>query len=144
MAFDSYTDDANFPDDALTLPCAPAPPTKEDGGRCKRPLSPDVVVDVMDSGLISRAPVPVDQAEKLEMAAGAEEGAYFVELMRKRLQCVHDIQVRWVTRTCNKKKPKYVDTQAKLRDFAGWCSKRSRYNSAHPPLRWSPLRQEDM
>lgn len=73
----------------------------------------------MDSGLISRAPVPVDQAEKLEMAAGAEEGAYFVELMRKRLQCVHDIQVRWVTRTCNKKKPKYVDTQAKLRDFAG-------------------------
>jgi hypothetical protein len=86
------------------------------GGKRKRQSTDEI--EVIDSGFIMRAPVPVGQAEALENAAGVEEGTYFVELMRKRLRCIHDIQVRWVTRTCNKKKPKYVETQTRLKDFA--------------------------
>jgi hypothetical protein len=137
MDFGDSQSDAHFPDDAFDplcsgdfqmpsssslwgmLPQAPsaAPESEAPKNKRKRPESPDT--EVLDSGFINRAPVPIDQAERLETAAGVEEGTYFVELMRKRLRCIHDMQVRWVTRTCNKKKPKYVETQTRLRDFAG-------------------------
>jgi hypothetical protein len=76
----------------------------------------DVVV--LDSGIINRAPLPIDQARKTEISVGAEEGSYFVELMRKRLRCIRDMQVKWGSRACNKRNPKYVKTQARLKDFA--------------------------
>lgn len=74
--------------------------------------------EVIASGFISRAPLPIDQVQKMEVAIGANDGAYFIELMRKRLQCVRDVQVRWLTRTCNKKQPRYVEIQNRLKCFA--------------------------
>lgn len=85
--------------------------------KCKRKLN-DGEEEVLDSGFIARAPLPIDQAERLEVAAGVDEGVYFVELMRKRFKCIRDIQDKWVARACNKKKLKYVETQTGLRDFA--------------------------
>jgi hypothetical protein len=74
-------------------------------------------VTVLGAGFIVKAPLPIEQAARAEAAAGASEGEYFVELMRKRFQCMHDMQVRWIARTCNVKNPKYMETQVRLKDF---------------------------
>lgn len=135
MSFDEYQQGDDFPELGFdfpsagdfqlpsSLPLLSAPTQVPDGKeepskKRKRPETPDEDVEVLDSGFITRAPLPIDQAEKLEAAAGVDEGTYFVELMRKRLRCIRDLQGKWVTRTCNKKKPKYVETQTRLRDFA--------------------------
>lgn len=81
------------------------------------PLDANTDETVIDAGIITRAPLPIAEAEQMEFFSGAEDGAYFVELMRKRLRCIHDIQVRWAKRACNKKKPVYVETQTRLKDF---------------------------
>jgi hypothetical protein len=123
-----FREDANFPDDAFSLPGADddgdGPSSSSSSVRDLLLLSENkrkrkrVEIEVIDSGVVARAPMPVEQVERLEAAAGAQKGTYFVELMRKRLRCIRDIQVKWATRTCNRRRPKYVETQTRLKDFA--------------------------
>jgi hypothetical protein len=74
--------------------------------------------EVLSCGFIIKAPLPVERAIQFESSNSIEEGAYFMSLMRKRFQCIHDVQIRWLSRACNHKHPKYMETQARLKDFA--------------------------
>lgn len=112
---DKSVDDARTT--VSTTPDAPAstPPSK------KRPRDDtseyDDHIEVIGSGFIARAPIPIEQASALESSTGVEEGTYFVELMRKKVLCLRDMQSKWVSRACNRKKPKYIETQTKLGEF---------------------------
>lgn len=112
-------DDQMCVGDDLQLPCVGDAQNTCPAAGWTDPVQEDPPsVEVLSSGVIARAPIPVDQAEKLEIAVGAEEGTYFVELMRKRLQHICYMQNNWLLRACNKKKPKYVQTQKKLLRFS--------------------------
>ena len=64
-----------------------------------------------------RAPLPMNSVLAMEDASGAQQGAYFIELMRRRLQGLLGVQEKWISRLCNQKHAKHVDTQLRIRDF---------------------------
>lgn len=72
---------------------------------------------VMAAGAIMRAPLPIKQVLEMEAGSGNQQGTYFVELMRRRLQGLLAVQDRWISRLCNQKHAKHVDTQIRIRDF---------------------------
>jgi hypothetical protein len=74
--------------------------------------------EILSCGFIVKAPLPVEQALQFETSNNIGEGAYFKALMRKRFQCICDVQTRWLSRACNRKHPAYVETQATLKEFA--------------------------
>ena len=74
-------------------------------------------IEVLGAGFIVKAPLPIEQAAIAEKEVGSQEGEYFVELMRKKFQYMHDMQVRWTNRMCNTKNAKYMETQMQLKNF---------------------------
>lgn len=73
--------------------------------------------EVLSAGEIMRAPLPMNSVLAMEDASGAQQGAYFIELMRRRLQGLLGVQEKWISRLCNQKHAKHVDTQLRIRDF---------------------------
>jgi hypothetical protein len=123
----SYIEEDDLPPDDPQHPTSTArdDPTRHGKKRSRHhrtnTLPPDdraETEEVLQSGFIAKAPLPIDQAAKIETDLGAEEGEYFVELMRKKLQCIHCMQVRWIARACNVKNAKYMETQTRLKDFS--------------------------
>jgi hypothetical protein len=72
---------------------------------------------MMDANSLMRAPMPMKQVLQIEAASGSQQGTYFVELMRRRLQGLMMVQEKWITRLCNQKHAKHVDTQVRIRNF---------------------------
>jgi hypothetical protein len=94
----------------ILLPSAPSDsPTR--GIKRQREYEDDAETEVLESGYIYRAPLPSKQVS----AMGDE--TYFIELMRKRIYCIRDIQSKWLSRTCNSKYPDYVAVQSRLKTF---------------------------
>jgi hypothetical protein len=85
----------------------------------KRPRPPDedAGVEVMASGQICRAPLPMAKVLCMEAASRADRGAYFVELMRRRLQGLVAVQDKWLQRACNRKHPEHTRVQGDLKLF---------------------------
>jgi hypothetical protein len=73
----------------------------------------------IDAGSVLRAPMPISKVLRMEVKTNSRDGAYFVELMRKRLRAIYWLQEKWISRVCNQKHAKHVDAQIKLRDFMG-------------------------
>lgn len=99
--------------------------------------------EVLCFGFINKAPLPVDQAISLEIESGAKPGDYFVELMRKRLLCVRDLQHKWLSRARNSKRPRHYETQKKLTTFveAMLLDFESQFGPASTALRVAPVRK---
>ena len=73
--------------------------------------------EVLSAGEIMRAPLPMISVLAMEDASGVQQGAYFIELMRRRLQGLLAVQEKWISRLCNQKHARHVDTQLRIRDF---------------------------
>lgn len=73
--------------------------------------------EVLAAGEIMRAPLPMGSVLAIEDASGAQQGAYFIELMRRRLTGLLGVQEKWISRLCNQKHAKHIETQLRIRDF---------------------------
>ena len=74
-------------------------------------------IEVLSSGQMMRAPLPMQEVLKLEANSSCECGAYFVGLMRRRLISLLMLQCKWLNRKCNSKHRMHYEVQEKLRDY---------------------------
>lgn len=74
-------------------------------------------LEVLSSGEIARAPLPMSSVLAIEDSAGAQQGDYFIELMRRRLNGILAVQEKWISRLCNQKHAKHVETQVQIKLF---------------------------
>lgn len=92
-----------------------------DAPRAKRARMTAAVADeeleVLSSGEITRAPLPMSSVLAIEDSAGAQQGDYFIELMRRRLNGILAVQEKWISRLCNQKHAKHVETQVQIKLF---------------------------
>lgn len=89
----------------------------EDGDEEVLACGVSVAGTTMDASNLMRAPLPMPQVLEMELQSGCNQGTYFVELMRRRLQGLLSVQERWISRMCNQKHAKHVATQVRIRDF---------------------------
>lgn len=103
-------------EDVDFLPSAPDLPSLVPSDNDEQFMSEEEIA-TLSTGFIFRAPMPMEQVTILETTAGAKDGTYFVELMRKRLIGLQSIQDKWLSRACNKKHTKHHETQMKIKEF---------------------------
>jgi hypothetical protein len=146
-ADDQYIDDAEFAAMmGIQLPSldpdTEPEPAKKSGH--KRTLDDrECSVEVLSSGQIMRAPMPMAQVLREEEAAGSAHGTYFVELMRRRLQGLLDVQNKWLSRACNAKHVDHVNIQSDIRNFIRDAMRQyeQQFGPASPVLAGAPIRK---
>ena len=100
-------------------------------------------VELLSTGCISKPPLPVYKVQELELRTGVREGAYFVELMRRRLHSISLAQSKWLSRVCNHKVKAYVGVQNNLQTFVENVIMQfdAIYGPAEPSMFNAPMRK---